>query len=434
MKLAINGGNKVATEPFPPSNYIGMEEKVAVNEVLDSGVLSRFLGCWDPDFYGGSRIQTLENDWANFFGVKHAIAVNSCTSGLQCAVGAIGLEPGDEVIVTPYTMSASASSIVAFNGVPVFADVEEDYFCINSADIEKKITSRTKAIMAVDLFGLPIAGQEIRSLADKHGLFVIEDVAQAPGAKYHGDYAGTLGDVGVFSLNYHKHIHCGEGGVVITDNDELAERIRLIRNHAEAVVADKGETNLVNMVGYNFRMTEIEAAIAACQLKKLPDLIQARVENCRYLESGLEEMLGITPAKVRPGCSHVYYVHPFLFDEKQVGVHRDVFVEAVKAELPVTTLRENEGPLLAAGYEKPLYKQPMYQKNIAYGTQRFPWSFNKQSNSNPYLNASCPVAEKLHGSKLFFHEMMRPGMSRSDLDKVIEAFLKVYNNLDELRK
>src|SRR5574344_1647548 len=249
--LAINGGKKVRTELFPAYRVIGKEEEDAVVKVLRSGILSKYLGCWADDFYGGPQVQALEKEWAEYFGVKHAISMNSATSALYCAAGAIGLNPEDEVIVSPYTMAASATAPLIYNAVPIFADIEEEYFCLDVESIEAKITPKAKAIIVVDIFGQPYDAERINALAKKHNLYVIEDTAQAPGAKYKGKYAGTLGDIGVFSLNYHKHIHCGEGGIIVTDNDELAERLRLIRNHAEAVVDAKGTTDLVNMVGFN---------------------------------------------------------------------------------------------------------------------------------------------------------------------------------------
>ncbi|MCP4706586.1 MAG: DegT/DnrJ/EryC1/StrS family aminotransferase, partial [candidate division Zixibacteria bacterium] len=208
-KLAINGGSKVREKLFPAYKVIGEEEKEAVAKVLDTGMLSRYLGCWHDDFYGGEQVRALETEWAEYFGSKHAIAVNSCTSGLYCAVGAAGIEMGDEVIVSPYTMSASATAALIYNAVPVFADIEEDYFCLDVNSIEERITERTRAIIVVDIFGLPYDVEQINALAQKHDLVVIEDCAQAPGAKYKDKFAGTLGDIGIYSLNYHKHIHSG---------------------------------------------------------------------------------------------------------------------------------------------------------------------------------------------------------------------------------
>lgn len=432
MKLAIHGGKPVRQRLFPAYKTIGSEEKKAVEKVLDSGVLSKYLGCWHSDFYGGPEVRGLEEEWAEYFGVKHAIAVNSNTSGLYCTVGAVGVKPGDEVIVTPYTMCATATAPLIFNAIPVFADIEKDYFCLDAKSVEGRITSRTRAILIVDLFGQPFDANRFKSIAEKHNLYLIEDAAQAPGAIYQTRFAGTLGDIGVFSLNYHKHIHCGEGGIVVTDSDELAERVQLIRNHAEAVVEDMGVKNLSNMVGFNFRMTEIEAAIARCQLKKLEKLVDKRIENCRYLEKRLADIPCILTPSVREGAKHVYYVHACKFNEDMAGVKRDRFIEAVKAELPCFELRQSEGVKLGCGYVKPLYLQPIFQEKIAYGSNGFPFNAAWTDSEPNYAKGICPVCESLHENELFTHEFMVPSMKKNDLDDVADAFEKVWENRDQL--
>lgn len=433
-KLAIHKGEKVRKTKFPPYLPIGEDELNRVKDVFKSGTFSRFLGCWHEDFFGGEQIQALEKEWAEFFNVKHAIAVNSATSALYCAVGAIGTEPFDEIIVSPYTMCASATSPLIYNAIPVFADVEADCFCLNIKSIEEKITDKTKAIIVVDIMGQPY-NQEINALAKKYNLKVIEDCAQAPYAKFGDKFAGTLGDIGIYSLNYHKHIHSGEGGILVTDDDELANKLRLIRNHAEAVVEAKGDTDLVNMVGFNYRMTEIEAAICRGQLIKLPELVEERRKNIKYLEENLSKIPCLKMPKVRDNAIHSYYVHSLLFDEEIAGVHRDKFVEAVKAELMPITLRETEGIKIGCGYTKPLYLLPMFQKKIAYGSKGFPWNIAEKENNRvyDYSKGSCPIVEDLYYNKLISHEYMRPGMTKEDLDDVICAFNKVWENIGEIR-
>lgn len=430
--LAINGGKPVRTALFPAYNSIGSEEKEVVNGVLNSGVLSRYLGTDSPDFYGGPEVQALEKEWAEYFGVKHAVAVNSCTSGLICAVGAAGIGPGDEVIVSPYTMSASATAPLWYGGVPVFADIEEEYFCLDPKSVEEKITAATRAIIAVDIFGQPYAAAAINAIAKKHNLLVIEDCAQAPGAKYQNQWVGTLGDMGVYSLNYHKHIHTGEGGVIVTNNSALAERLRLIRNHAESVVEGKGVTDLTNMVGFNFRLSEIAAAIGRVQLSKLKPLLDERIANSEYLAKRIT-LPGIRVAKVRPDSTHVYYQQAILYDEKIVGVSRDKFVAALKAELPATAGREQHGPLISSGYVKPLYLLPLFQNQIAIGQDGYPFKSSHYHGRANYTKGLCPVAERLHEKELILHEFMRPGMTRQDLDDVIAAFSKVYQHREELK-
>lgn len=431
--LAINGGKKVREKLFPAYNPIGEEEKRVVEKVLDKGKLSRFLGVWHEDFYGGNEVRALEKEWAEKFGVKHAISVNSATSALYCAVGAAGIGPGDEVIVSPYTMTASASAALVYNAVPVFADIEEDYFCLDPNSIEEKITERTKAIIVVDIMGQPYNADVINAIAQKHNLIVIEDAAQAPGAMYKGKYAGTLGDMGIYSLNYHKHIHSGEGGIIVTDNDELAERLMLIRNHAEAVVEAKGVNNLVNMIGFNYRMTEIEAAIAREQLKKLDNLLEERLKNVEYISNKLDEIPCIEVSKIRESCKHAFYIQALKFKKEIAGMSRERFIEAVNAELAPFEKRENEGVKLAGGYVRPLYLQPIYQKLVGYGETGCPFKCPMYKGTLNYNKGVCPTCEKMHFEELMTHEFMVPSMTKEDIDDVLEAFNKVWKNREELQ-
>jgi perosamine synthetase len=426
--LAINGGIPVRTKLFPAYNTIGEEEKSAVMKVLDSGNLSQFLGAWHKDFYGGPMIQHFEKDWSSAFGSKYSISVNSNTSGLFTAIGACRIQPGDEVIVSPYTMSASALAPVIYGAVPVFADVDYDNFGMSPESIEKCITPRTKAILVVHIFGNPAKMDEIMAIAKKYNLYVIEDCAQAPMAKYKGKYVGTIGDIGIFSLNYHKHIHTGEGGVIITNNEDLAERCFLIRNHGENIVDPKGVEDKFNTFGYNFRMTEMEAAVGIEQLKKLPALNEERLVNAEYLAKGIGEINGITAPKIEGFSKHVYYLQAFKFNKDIVGIDRNTFVNAIKAEIPSAVLREDT-PLIGAGYVKPLYLQPLYQQRATH------CSFNceKYKGEVNYSKGICPVTEKLHFEELITHEYMRPGMSKEDMDDVIAAFNKVASNVAELR-
>ena len=431
--LAINGGTKLRSEPFPAYNTIGREEEEAALRVLRSGKLSTYLGTWHDDFFGGTEVRAMERAWEEYFGVKHAISVNSATSGLYAAVGAAGIGPGDEVIVSAYTMSASAAAAVVYGAIPVFADIEPEYYCLDVDSIRSKITTRTKAIIVVDIFGQPYDADAINALAEEFSLTVIEDAAQAPGAQHGDRFAGTLGHMGVFSLNYHKHIHSGEGGVIVTNDDHLADRLRLIRNHAEAVLNTRGISNrseLVNMVGFNYRMTEIEAAIAREQLKKLPALLDERERNTRYLNERLGEIPCLKPTKVREGCRHAFYVHPLQFDAEAAGMHRNRFIDAVKAELPRTLLRDESQVLLSYGYVKPLYLQPMYRERIAFGSDGYPFNLSSVS----YHEGLCPVTERMHYDLLVTHEFMRPGMTEADMDDVVNAFEKVWEHRDELKE
>lgn len=428
-KLAIKGGTPVRTNLFPAYNPIGPEEKKAAMAVLESGNLSQFLGSYDADFYGGPRIREFEEAWSRAFDAKHTISVNSNTSGLFAAIGAIGVGPGDEVIVSPYTMSASAVCALVYGAVPVFADIQPDIFTLDPASIAAKITPRTKAIVVVHIFGHSADMDPINALAKKHNLRVIEDCAQAPLGTYKGRKVGTLGDMGVFSLNYHKHIHTGEGGMITTNDDALAERLKLIRNHGEVVAGDLHVKDLTNMIGFNYRMTEIQAAIGIPQLNRLEGLVAERIANCDYVAGKLSSFPGITPPAVYDGCRHVYYVQAFKFDQGVVGVPRNRFIEAVAAELPSAKLRESTGKLIGSGYVEPIYLQNIYQTR-----EVSKCSFNcpRYDGKVDYSRGICPVTERMHYQELFAHDYMRPPMTRSDLDDFVRAFEKVYENRKDL--
>jgi dTDP-4-amino-4,6-dideoxygalactose transaminase len=348
--------------------------------------------------------------------------VNSNTSGLIAAVGAVGIEPGDEVIVSPWTMSASATAILVWNGIPVFADIEEETFNLDPVSIEKNITPRTKALMVPDIFGHAADLDEIMILADRYHLKVIEDAAQVPGALYKGRFAGTIGHIGVYSLNYHKHIHTGEGGVCVTDDPVLAERLQLIRNHAEAVVADKGVEDLSNLIGFNFRMTEIEAAIGLEQLKKLPALVAQRAAAADRLTAGLCDLKGLKTPIVKTGCTHVYYVYPLVYLAVETGIRRSVILEALQAE----------GVPVAGGYQN-LHLLPIYQKRIAYGRRGFPWSADFYKGRVSYAKGICPVAESLHDGSFLQIGLCAYAFDDHEVDLVIDAFRKVWEHLEDLR-
>jgi dTDP-4-amino-4,6-dideoxygalactose transaminase len=427
-KLALLGGEPVRRHLFPAHNTIGPEEKRAALAVLDSGNLSQFLGAWGDDFYGGPKVQEFERAWAVHAQTKFAYSVNSNTSGLFAAIGACNVGPGDEVIVSPYTMSASAIAPVVYGAVPVFADIDPHTFCLDPASIEQRITERTRAILVVHIFGHPANMDAINALAARFNLYVIEDCAQAPASCYKGKSVGGLGDLGVFSLNYHKHIHTGEGGLVTTNSDDLAEKISLIRNHGEQVVEEKGSTDLVNTFGFNYRLTELQAAIGIEQLKKLPGLIEVRNRNSKFLSERLGQFDGITPPYVAEDCVHSNYTQAFRYDPEIVGVLRDVFLKALRAELPSSYGREKDS-LIGAGYVRPLYLQPVYQKRISQCAFNCPRYEGRVS----YQAGLCPVTERMHFSELFTLEYNRPGMTKADLQDVVDGFEKVYNQRQALR-
>ena len=298
-ELAILGGEKAIKSSLKKFNTIGLEEKNAVLEVLDTGVLSKYLGCWDEDFYGGPKVKEFENYCSKYFGVNYSLVVNSWTSGLICAIGAIDIEPGDEIIVSTWTMSASATAILHWNAIPIFADIEEKTFNISPKSVLENLSNKTKAILAIDIFGHPCNYEELMDICKKHNLILITDSAQAPGSIYGNQFTGTGSHVGGFSLNYHKHIHTGEGGILVTNDKKIYDKMSLIRNHGEAVIKEMKFNSQVNILGYNFRMGEIEASIGIEQLKKLSKIVERKQEIAEILSNGLKKIEGI----------HITYTH-----------------------------------------------------------------------------------------------------------------------------
>ena len=421
-KLALLGGQPAIKKEFKKYNPIGAEEVSAGLEVLKSGMLSNFVGAWDPDFYGGPQVQKFERHLEKYFNVNHAITFNSWTSGLIAAVGAIGIEPGDEVIVCPWTMSASAIAILHWNAIPIFADIDPDTFCIDPESVRRNISNKTKAIMAVDIAGQSAPIDDLLKICVEFDIKLISDTAQAPGAHYKEKYAGTLAHIGGFSLNFHKHIHTGEGGIAVTEDDELAEKMRLIRNHAEVVVAGKNQKDLVNMIGYNFRLGEIEAAIGIEQIQKLKEKVDSRIRIASLLYEGLINLRGLTLPKIRSECTHVYYVFSMKIDQNVTNVSRDKIAEALRSE---------GVPALANRYQN-LHLLPMFQKKVAYGKSGFPWTADFTRKDIDYGKGICPVAEYLQDKAFMGLGMCDFDLTEEDVGLIVIAFQKVWENLEKI--
>ena len=421
--LALLGGVPAISRPLELFKSIGEDEVVAATKVIRGGILSAYIGAPGEGFMGGEYVRAFEEKAARYFGVEYAIAVNSWTSGLIAAVGAIGIEPGDEIITTPWTMAATATAILHFNGIPVFADIDRETFNIDPVSVEKLITPRTRAIMAVDIFGQSADMKALRVIADKHGLKLLTDTAQAPGARYFDAYTGTQADIGGYSLNYHKHIHCGEGGVLVTNDTRLAQRLRLLRNHAEAVLRTDDPEELSNMLGYNFRMGEIEAAIASVQLDKLAVRVESRQRAAAELTAGLQGLKGLTTPKVTEGCTHVYYVYGMTVDVDALGVSRKAIADALKAE---------GVPSLVVGYQN-LHLLPLFRNKIAYGSKGFPWTSPYCSHQGDYGPGLCPVAEELHARTFLGINLCMNEYHSEDIAAVARAFQKVWAQLEKLR-
>ena len=276
--------------------------------------------------------------------------------------------------------------------------------------------------MSVDIFGQSANTEELMKLAMKFNLKVISDSAQAPGALRNGRYAGTLTHVGGFSLNYHKHIHTGEGGILVTDDDNLAQRARLIRNHAESVVEEAGITDLNNMVGFNFRMTEIDAAIGLCQLNKLEKIVKRRQYEANYLNVRLSKLPGLIIPNVEEGNTHVYYNYALQLNRNIIKDKKSQIIEKLsKAGLPNIS-----------GRYPVIYFLPIFQNKIAFGKSGFPWNNNDEISKVSYQKGICPVAEDLLENTLIQFYINDFDLSDENLDFIASKFEEVWQTLSIL--
>lgn len=402
--LALHGGTPTICEPLRPYPAIGAAERRRVLEVIESGVLSGFYGSDGPEFLGGARVRELETLWCAHFGCRHAVSVNSATTGLVAALVACGVGPGDEVILPCWTMSGTAMAILLCGAEPVFCDVEPETYGLDPARVQAALSPRTRAVLAVNLFGHPARLHELRALCDARGVLLVEDNAQAPGASERGVAAGTVGHVGVFSLNYHKHVHCGEGGICTTQDDALAERLRMARNHGENVVEARGGRH-VDIAGSNYRLTELSAAVALAQLEAIESHVARRERLAAALTREVTGLDGIHPPQVRAGCRHVSYVWALQLDPARLGVGRTLFSEALAAE----------GFPHFCGYVRPLQHLPIFHQPSPRGHP-----------PRRFRDTGCPVAEHLHRETWLGFETCAYDLTEHDAPRLAEAIRKVH--------
>ena len=439
-ELALLGGEPTVKAPFVSNVIVDDDERREVAEVLEAREFSRFMGSpaddmakvlrlssaeavdYNPQYFtflGGRKVRAFERDFAARMRTRYAVGVNSATSGLTAALLALGLEPGDEVLVTCMSFNATAAGIVAAGAVPVFCDVSPETFCLDPRELPKRCGPRTKAIMVVHLLGRAADMDAVMAFAKERGLKVIEDCAQAPGTTHKGRPVGSIGDLGVFSLQETKNITVGEGGVVTTNDPDLAARVRMIRNHGESVAEDGWtDAQLAGLIGYNFRMTELTAALGLAQLRKLDENNRVRTRNAERLAAGLKGLKGLTVPPLGEGT--VCHVLAMLYDEKATGVPRSTIALALRAE----------GIVVGTGYAKPMYAYPMYLRRLAFGRGGFPFSAGA---GRTYKKGDCPVAEGLLGERfLWFYHVHRP-LGDAEMDQVAACFKKVWGALDRLK-
>lgn len=367
---------------------VGTDELENLERVLESG---RFLQ--------GPYVEDFEAKWAEIVDVEHAIAVTNGTAAIQLALNAVGLKPGDEVIVPSLTFGSTATAVVHQGGVPVFADIERDIYTIDHADLSRCVSDHTEAIVPVHLYGHPAEMDEIRAFADEHDLAVVEDAAQAHGATYRGDPVGSIGDVGCFSFYATKNVTTGEGGIVTTDDDEIAANIRALRNHG---MENRDEHEIL---GYNYRMSELNGAIGAVQADRLAEFNRRRREISEQLFEALGDLNWLTPATVRPFVEHAYFWAPFEIDPDTIGRSG----KAVWRDL------KDRGVETRHRYTEPLYEQPVFQEHRGFNSD-FPWSANPRDHN---YEITLPNVETVAGRVIGLPN--HPGLDDEDISFVIDT-------------
>jgi len=417
--LALLGGTPVSNNLYEPYAIVGEEEVSAIIRVIKRRQLSMF-GTTEATASGGREIVAFEDEFSRHYGFKHSIALNSATSGLHAALAACDVGPGDEVIVPSYSFTATATCVLMHNAIPVFADVELDDYAISARTIAPLITDRTKAVIVVHLFGMPAEMDEIVCLCRSRDIALIEDCAQAQGARYKGRFVGGIGDMGVFSFQETKNMCTGEGGMVVSNAGQFIEKAKLIRNHGEELLYGKPREYLSNVVGWNYRMTEITAAIAREQLKKINGFNDRRRTNIDYILNNIKLHDGFSIQKQKVHCESANEIFAIRLDKDIMGISRNTFIIAMK----------KEGVSVDGGYPRPLYKNPVFQDQMAYGKSGCPFTCSYYGKSINYRNIVNINSEKLC-NEIIRYFYLRP-QDGKEVIHFVTAFNKVINNLDQL--
>lgn len=394
-RLALCGGSPVRSALLPYGRqHIEEEDIAAVVEVLRSDWLT-----------AGPAIEAFERAFAEFVGAAHAVAVSSGTAALHAAMHAIGIGPGDEVIVPPLTFAASANCVVYQGGTPVFADVEPETLLLDPLQVEAKITPRTKAIVAVDYAGQPCDYDALTDIARRYGLALVADACHSVGGSYHGRAVGALGDLTAFSFHPVKHFTTGEGGMATTNDADLARRMCIFRNHGVSTDhrqrAERGSFyyEMVTL-GYNYRITDFQCALGLSQLGKLPGFVRRRRQLAALYDSALAAFACVTPVAARPDRVSAYHIYPVQFDLAALGLSRDTLYAALRAE--------NIGVNV---HYLPVHLHPYYRKRFGTG---------------PGL---CPVAEAAYEHLITLPLFSR--MTDADVEDVVMAVCKVIHGYRE---
>ena len=409
QKLAIDGGTPVRTTPYPTWPVYEEDQIEAVAGVLRSNVTHPFRGV---------MLGAFERAFAEYCGVRHGIAVNSGTSAIHVALAVADIGPGDEVIVPPRTFIGTVSPVIQQNAVPVFADIDRRTHNLSPEGIRVALTDRTRAIIPVHLAGCPCEMDDIMAIARERGLLVVEDCAQAHGAEYRGRKVGSIGQANAFSFQDSKILTtAGDGGMMVTDDDRYAEIARQFISHGflASVLSDKdADTIYIHpRMGYNYRMTELHAAVGLKGMTRLEEHIELRRRNAHLLSEAIAKIEGLEPPYEPPHVRHTFYRYYVTMDPDAFRVDRSQFARAIAAEgIPCTV-----------GTCPELYKQEIFQKKVGHGQRGCPFTCGHYRGDIDYAKADCPNARWLGERSLCFE--VYPTAAPDDMTDVIEAVRKV---------
>ncbi|MFX0015675.1 MAG: aminotransferase class I/II-fold pyridoxal phosphate-dependent enzyme [Promethearchaeota archaeon] len=355
---------------FPMDRKVEREEILAVKRVMRNKRLT---------FMSGTEIQEFENAFASYMNSKYAIAVSSGTAALHVSLAAAGVGAGDEVLIPPYTFVATATAVLHQNAIPIFVDIDPITFCMDPTDLENKLTNRTKAIIPVHLFGHPADLDSLLAFAKKHNLVLIEDACQAHGGEYYGRKLGTYGKAGCFSLFESKNMMTGEGGMIITDDEDFAEQCRLVRHHGEP------SWYTYERLGFNYRMTTIQAAIGLEQLKKLETMNEGRIKNSNYLSLLLKDIPGVILPHTPENGKHVFHAYAIQIDPSKIGMSGKELTDRLNRDFQITQLI----------YPTGLYASTLFQKQMGYGERKCPFTCPFLEGEVTYTDPQCPNTDRI---------------------------------------
>jgi perosamine synthetase len=407
---------KIKNKEF--SKFVGSPE-VNYEKYLDksSHIIKNIRS--SKSFFGGKSVITFEAKWSKVISSKYCISVNSATSAITTAIMACDIGPGDEVICTPFTFTASAAAIVAANAIPIFCDIDINTFCLDPKVLKSLISSKTKAVLSVHWNSNAGDLNEIDKICKDNKIYHIEDASQCHGSKYNNKFLGTIGDVGVFSFNEPKNLMTGEGGMIVTNNKNIAKKSRLIRNHGENLVSSNlPKKDLINIIGYNFRLPEILAEIGVHQIKNMKFLNNIRLKNYKFLIRKLKRFEEVLKPQLITNSDYYPYTVAFRVESKNKNLRKNLLAYFKKKKISITS-----------GFHRLVSEHPLFEKKIGYGKNNCPYSchlYNKE-----YKIGNLEVAKRLNNFEYIgFYQIGWPS-NLNNMKKIVNTFCDFFEKYNK---